>query len=123
MANRDFKPIKGGLEHGLVFMSGVIDIAAGGAVSSDSILGASAAKLAGAGDYQITLEDSYYELKSAQFTVESSTDQNLVPQIKASDVSSAKTINVSMLAAGVAADFVGAGKIHVLLVLKNSSVL
>lgn len=121
MANRNFHQFKGSLDRGLVHVQGVISIAAGGAVSSEDLVGAAVSKT-GTGAYKITLEDSYQSAKAVILQLESSTDVDMDVQVKSVDVSSAKEIAFKTLVAGVATDSVAASKVHVLIVLKNSSV-
>lgn len=121
MANRNFNQFKGSLDRGIVFVQGVISIAAGGAVSSEDLVGASVSKT-GTGAYSIVLEDTYQSAKAVTLQLESATDVDMGVQVKSVDVSSAKTIAIKTLVGATATDPVAACKIHVLLVLKNSSV-
>ena len=62
MANRWFNQFKGSLEKGVVQLDGYVSIHADtGAVTSETLMGASVARTA-AGTYTITLEDQYPKL-------------------------------------------------------------
>lgn len=78
----------------------------------------------GAGEYTITLEDAWIALESANITLQAATAIDLVPQIKSTDVVSAKTIVFSTLAAAVPTDTANTitHRFHFSLKLKNSSV-
>ncbi len=121
MANRNFHLMKGSLDRGLVFMSGVISINASAAVTGETIVGASVAKT-GTGQYTITLEDAYNECKAVQLQLGAATAVDLVPQVVSVDVASAKTVVFKLLAGSTATDPAAACNVQVLLVLKNSSV-
>jgi hypothetical protein len=121
MANRNFHQFKGSLDRGMVHVQGVISIAAGGAVSSEDMVGASVTKT-DTGAYSIVLEDTYQSAKAVEMHIESAVDVDMRTQVKSVDVVSAKTIAFKTLVGAVPTDSVAACKIHVFIALKNSSV-
>ena len=91
-------------------------------VSDSTIRGATVART-GVGEYTVTLADKFHALLWAGMTVEASTAVDLVPQIKSTDVSGAKTIVFRLLAGATPTEVAAAAKIHFNAFLRNSSVV
>lgn len=102
-----------------VFLSGIVSLNSSAAVTASTIPHVTVTK-SGTGEYTLTLDDKYVELRSAQLTMQTSED--LVARVASHDVQSAKTIVVETATAAVATDATAAAEIHVTLVLKDSSV-
>ena len=90
-------------------------------VTSENILGASAART-GVGEITITLDETWNACMGVHVMIESATAQDRVAQVASVDVTSAKTIVVRLLAGATATDPASALTMHVLILLKNSSV-
>ena len=75
----------------------------------------------GTGTYDITLDDTWPTLLSAQFTVLGATAVDLVPQIVSETVSSTKIIKIRTLTGATATDTGVAVTIFASLKLKNTS--
>lgn len=119
MASRYFKQFVLTPTNRQVMLSGIVSLDAAGAVTSSTVPFATASK-SGTGEYTLTLDDKYVELRSAQVTAQTSED--LVPRIASHDVSSAKTVVLETATAGTATDPTAAAELHVTLILKDSSV-
>jgi hypothetical protein len=119
MASRYFKQFVLTPTNRQVMLSGVVKLSAAAAVDSATIPYASVTKT-DTGEYTITLDDKYVELRSAQLTMQTSED--VQARLASNDVSSAKTLVVETATAGSAADVTAAAEIHVTLILKDSSV-
>lgn len=91
-------------------------------ISDLSMKGVTSVNKLAAGEYVITLDDSYQELLSAQFTLQAATPVDLVPQIESADVLSAKTIKVNLMAGATPTDPAADVKLYMALRLRNSSV-
>lgn len=91
-------------------------------VSSENLLGASVAQT-GVGEYTITLDDTFNALMACNLEYQAATAVDLIPQIKSTDVSSAKTIVVRLLTGATPTDPSADGKLHVSIYLRNSSVV
>lgn len=122
MANRNFAPLQGTLERGVVILSGILDIHSDASVLSTSFFAGGSFAKTGTGEYTLTLTDKYSELLACSLTVEAATPVDLVPQIDNTDVSSAKTIVFNLNAGASATNPSAVCKVHVMLILKNSSV-
>lgn len=122
MANRNFAPVQGSIERGVVVLAGILDIHSDASVLSTSFFAGGTFTKSGTGEYTLTLTDKYNELLACSLTVEAATAVDLVPQIDNHDVSSAKTIVFNLNAAATPTNPSAVCKVHVLLVLKNSSV-
>lgn len=83
MADRAFRKEVGGLEEGVVALEGFFDIAADGTVTAATsrFKGASCARTANAGEYQITFEDFYRDLLAIKLQMQAATAVDLVPQV------------------------------------------
>ena len=106
----------------LKLIQGVISIAANASVSSSSIIGATVTKT-GAGEYTITLAETYNAMMATNLTLEAATAVDLVPQVKSTDVSSAKTIVINLNAGATPTDPSAACKVHVSIFMRDSSVV
>lgn len=102
-----------------VHLAGIISLNSSAAVTASSIPLASAAKT-GTGEYTITLQDPYVELRSLNVSALSSED--ITVRIKSHSVSSARTLVIETLIAGVVDDVSAAAELHVSIILKDSSV-
>lgn len=121
MANRNFSRVQA-LNHEVKIIAGSFRIAAsGGAASKLQGLGWSVVKTS-AGVYTVTLEDKYVDLLSATATVAAETAVDLVPQVGAVDVKSARTVVVRLNAAAVPTEPTAVTDVHFVLHLRNSSV-
>jgi len=105
----------------LTLIQGTISIAADASVSSESIVGASVTKT-GTGEYTITLDETYNALMACNVTLEAATAVDLVPQIKSTDVSGAKTVVINLNAGATPTNPSAVCKIHVSIFMRNSSV-
>lgn len=105
----------------LTAIQGIVSIAANAAVSSESIIGATVART-GTGEYTITLSDKYNAMVACHLTMEAATAVDLVPQVKSTDVSGAKTIVVNLNAGATPTDPSAVCKLHVSIFMRNSSV-
>lgn len=122
MANRLFDQFLFSFTKMLTSLHGIIELDATGAVVSSSIRGATVAKT-GTGQYTVTFADKYHALMWCGLTVEAATPVDLVPQVKSTDVSGAKTIVFSLLAGAVATNPSAVCKVHFNTFLRNSSVV
>jgi len=108
--------------HAVQMVAGSWSIAAsGGAATKIEGLGWEVAKSA-TGQYTITLQDNYVGLISAQFTVGAATAVDLKPQLVSSDVVSAKTVIMKLLAVATATEPSAVTLVHFVLFLRNSTV-
>jgi hypothetical protein len=121
MANRFLRQFVLSQDPKQVLIAGNISLSAAAAVSSSSFnsLVSSVAKSA-TGTYTITLSDKYQLLRSCNVSFEG-TDATISAFISSTDVSGAKTIVIKTALAGVVADVTSATKLHVSLVLKDST--
>ncbi len=106
-----------------VLIAGKLSIAANAAVSSNT-LGSlvSTAARTGAGEYTITLSDTYNAAQSVDYQLLAATAVDLVPQIKSIDVVTAKTIVIRLLAGATATDPSAVCSLYLNIVLNASSV-
>lgn len=105
-----------------VSTAGALSLAGGiDGVSSESLIGASVSQT-GVGEYTVTLSDPFNALMACHLTLEAATAVDLIPQIKSTDVVTAKTIVFRLLAGSTATDPSAACKAHVSIFLRNSSV-
>ena len=102
-----------------VKLEGTVSLNASAAVVSSTIPFATVAKT-GTGEYTITLNDKYVELRAC--TMSMLTTEDLVARIASHDVSSAKTIVIETATAASAADATAVAEIHVSLAFRDSSV-
>lgn len=119
MANRYFKQFMLTPVNRQIHLAGIISLSAAAAVNSSTIPMASVAKTA-TGEYTITLDDKYVQLRSLNVSALSSED--ITVRIKSHSVSSAKTLVIETLVAGVVADVSAVAELHVSIILKDSSV-
>jgi hypothetical protein len=103
-----------------VLLSGKIKLDSSAAVLEHDIPFVESVTKTDDGEYTITLQDSYVELRSCQLTMQTSED--VVARIKSHDVSSAKTVVVETATAGAATDVSAEAEIHVTLIFRDSSV-
>lgn len=131
MANRNFYPNHQSLEVDCVHLFAEINIGAAGAVASSSGLGiASVVKESAAGQYTITLTDSYNKLLWASAVLLDDTNSDpatvaIEARILSSDVSANAPVVVIQGVAlddGAPANFASGAKLLVKLELRNSSV-
>ena len=90
-------------------------------VTSENIQGLSAART-GTGEITLTLDEKWNACMGVHVMIESATAQDRVAQVVSIDVASAKTIVIKLLAGATATDPASALTMHVLILLKNSSV-
>jgi hypothetical protein len=119
MANRYFKQFVLTPVNRQVHLAGIISLSNSAAVTASNIPLASVAK-SGTGEYTITLQDPYVELRS--LNVSALSTQDITVRIKSHNVSSARTLVIETLVAGVVADVSAAAELHVSIILKDSSV-
>jgi hypothetical protein len=121
MANRNFSDVQA-LARKTIILAGKISLSALGAVTATDSVGAFTVAKSGTGEYTLTLADEYQKLLGASVILGGNTTDDLVPNLGAVDVASAKTIEVLLLDAGAATDVTAATDVYVTLVLSNSSV-
>ena len=124
MATRNFRRDLASPDQGLVFIAGTITITgSNGATTADTLTYASASNTA-TGIYRVAFEDSYVSLKSAQFTLEMTGSQVLIPQLSGSSVGSGKYVDFMLLtgSGAPAKPQVASSTVHCLFVMKNSSI-
>lgn len=125
MANKNWFRDLASPDNGIVLVDGTFTITGTtGATTADSLTFASASNLS-TGIYRIHLEDSYVSLKSAQFTLEMTGTQVLIPQLSGSSVGAGKYVDLMLLSASTGAPTkptVANAVVHVSLALKNSRV-
>lgn len=130
MADRMFLPPGGGLELDIIELYGTITIGSTGAVSASSGKGISAVVRNSAGQYKVTLTDTYSSFLWANAVVLNTADSDptsvgVTNRVKAQAVTSATptvTFQFYNVATGAAADPASGAVIYVALKLKNSSV-
>lgn len=121
MANRNFSDVQS-LARKVIVLAGKISLSALGAVTATDSVGAFTVAKTGTGEYTLTLADQYQGLLGASVMLAGNVTDDLVANLGAVDVASAKTIEVLLLDAGAAADVTAATDLYVTLVLSNSSV-
>jgi hypothetical protein len=122
MANRRFEQFCYSLIKKKVDICGVASLSAAGAVSSSDIPGASLAKT-DTGEYTLTLQDKYNSCLGVHVAL-GENDENLVAKPGAIDVSSAKTVVIKIKdETGADTDVTATAKLHIHVILRNSSVL
>ena len=123
MANRYFNQFILTQDKRQVLISGIISLNSSAAVTGNNFnsLVASVTK-SGTGEYTITLQDKYVELKSLNVTFEGTGD--IVPRVKSTDVAGAKTLVVQTwdISSAAVANVSAASKLHINIVLKDSTV-
>lgn len=121
MANRYFKQFALVKSGRTIILAGKISLNSSAAVTASTVDFASVAKT-GTGEYTITLDDKYVETKSIQLTVAQAANSQIVAQVKADTQATDNKIVIATLVSGAAANIAVAAEIHVLLVLKDSTV-
>lgn len=91
-------------------------------MASSSCLGVASVLQTGTGQLTITLRETFPALLSAQFQYGAASAVDLVPQVGAVDVASAKTIVVRLQAGATPTNPAAAGQLYMSLMLRNSSV-
>jgi len=123
MANRYLNQFAACAENAVVSIFGKASITnTTGVVSAFSGKLISNVARTGAGEYTITLEDSWNSLLDASFQIVAATPVDLVPQVLSYSVTTAKTVVVNLLAAAVPTDSAQDIELMFTLTLKNSSV-
>lgn len=102
---------------------GVSATFSGGAdnITNNSVLGIQSVERVAVGQWKITLQDAYWQLRNAKAILVSSSAVDVLFQCAAESVAAAKTINIMATAAGSAVDLAAGKKVLVKLELKNSS--
>lgn len=90
-------------------------------VVSTSIPGVSSCSQTGVGEFTITFTDDYRSLAFAKFMVLKAVAQDLIPQIKSVDVSSAKTIVVRLLTGATPTDPTAAMTLYMKALMRDGS--
>jgi hypothetical protein len=120
MANRNFSRVQA-LNHEVKIIAGSFSIAAsGGAATKVTGLGYSVAK-SGTGLYTVTLQDAYNAALAVTATAQAATAVDLVAQVKSVDVTSAKTVVISLNAGATPTEPAAVTVVNFVLVLQNSS--
>lgn len=123
MADRMMQPLGGSLSRGVVILAGRWAIGSAGAVGTKTCGEGMTLSRTGTGAYTITLSDTFYELCSAQVSVNTTTPASQGCIVKPGTYTRAsKTYTFTTFSAdtSAAADPVN-GEIHVALFLKNAS--
>jgi predicted metal-dependent TIM-barrel fold hydrolase len=121
MANRWLNQFITTRKKGIVLEAGAISLSSAGAVVSSTLSDLIASVThSNTGEYTVVLADKWVGCQSVLLTVESSlaTVDAFVGSV---DVTSTKTIVLNTSVSSVKADVTAASKIHVLIVLKNST--
>lgn len=121
MANRNFNRFQA-LEKEIKSLYAEVAIGASGAPTVTKALGITSVVRNSAGLYTITLDDKYNRLMSVEVRVVAPTAEDLNVQMAAADVTSAKTVQIRCVAAGVATDPASGDSLLIRIDLKNSSV-
>ena len=125
MANRNFTEDNCySFSKGFTVLSAKITIGATGAPTLVAASSKGIASIArnGAGDYTLTLSDTYNEFLGMNFTLIDPGAEDLTFQVDTEDVDGAKTIDFYTNTAGTPTDPAEGDTIRVLVFLKNSSV-
>jgi hypothetical protein len=129
MANKSWLPVLGALEVDVVGLYGSITFGSTGAVSASSGKGIASVVRNSAGNYTITLDDSYQALLWAGVTLlhSASSDPSTVGvewRVASADVLSAKTVVIQSFASddGAAADPASGAQVLLKFDLRNSTV-
>lgn len=122
MADRHFKQMRA-LDEEVIHLFGIVTFGGSGAVASQTSLGFTVTKPAGTGLYRITLEDKYPELLGVFLTKETDdATSNAQWQAKTSSMSAGTIdINHALSSTGAEADAVSGDRVHIHVVLKNST--
>lgn len=124
MANRYLNQFILTQRKGLVIEAGTISLSALAAVSSSDFTSlVSSVSKSATGEYTITLADKWVGLVNVQVSIESA-EASIRPRIKSADPVNAKTIVIETedVATGTVQDVTAVAKLHVSILLKNSSV-
>lgn len=128
MADRQYRPLMGSLDAGVVSLFGSITLGTSGAVASSTGKGLTIAKTGSeTGRYTITLSDKYFQFLGASLAVELAADaaagsDGFIPSLRGVDL--ANNVLYIQLSDAAGADTEGASgfKIYFRLDLRNSSV-
>lgn len=120
MASRNFNRLQA-LEKEIKHLHMEVAIGGTGAPTLTSGLGIASISRTSAGLYQITLQDKYVRLMGMSIMQLVSSAEDLVFQVQAEDVDSAKTISFHCLAGGVATDPSSGSKLFIQIMLKNTT--
>ena len=120
MANRNFNR-KQALEKEIKEIYAEIAIGASGAPTLTKGLGVESITRNGAGDYTLTLEDSWVRLMSMHATHEAASAEDITFQISAKDVTTAKTVDFFTKTGATETDPSDGSTLFIRLELKNSS--
>ena len=121
MANRNFNRLQA-LEKEIKQLHVEVSIGASGAPTLVKKLGVASISRTSAGLYRLTLQDKYSRFMNLHVMQEASSAEDLDFQVKAKDVTSAKTIDFFCKTGGVATDPSNGSKLYLVISLKNSSV-
>ncbi len=123
MANRTFYPVQA-LDKEAKHLFGIVTFGASGAVSSQTSYGFTVTKPTGTGLYRITLADKYPELLGVFLTKETDdATSDSQWQAKTSSMTDGTIdINCALSSTGAEADATSGDKLHIMVVLKNSTV-
>lgn len=108
------------MERAVVKLYAEVAIAAGGVPTLMYGNGIESVSLTAAGDYLITLQDSYYRLLDLNGSLEAVAGEDLRFQIKEEAVKDSKTLSVFCLAGATPTDPSAGSKIRLEITLKNS---
>jgi len=120
MASRIFGPLQA-LDKEIKILSGLVSIHTDASILSQTLLGGTFSKT-GTGEYTLTLQDTYPELLACLVSVEAAVAVDLVAQVKSQTVSTTKLVVINLNTAATPTNPSAACKIHVTLVLKNSTI-
>jgi hypothetical protein len=125
MANRTFAPLLGSLDRGVVIIAGSFAPDTANAPTTVRGDGFSVVRTS-TGLFTITLQDKYSELVSAQCSLQLAAGDDKIVQVGATDVTSAKTIQIRVwdISGAAVADIAANAnnRINFVLILKNTSV-
>lgn len=122
MANRNFKR-KQALESEIKEIYAEVAIAGSGAPTLTRGTGVASVTRDSAGVYIVTLQDKYSRLMHVSVAQVVAAAEDLGFQVEAHDVTSAKTVTIRCVAAGVETDPSSGSSLLISLQLKNTSVI
>ncbi len=122
IANRNFNR-RQALEKEIKDLYAKVTVAGTGAPTLVTPTGIASIVRNGTGDYTLTLQDKYMQLKFAQVTFLDASGQDLRAQIKAEDVAGAKTIRFLTLTGASATDPASGQTMLIKVEVKNTSVV
>jgi len=123
MANRNFNR-KQALEKEVKEIYAKVAIGASGAptLNASQSIGVASVSRTSAGLYVLTLQDAYMRLMDAHICVVTPSAEDIVSNVSAEAVATAKTVTFRTTAAGVATDPASGDTLLISLQLKNSSI-